>query len=229
MLLLFLFLIFNLGNCIDVLNFNTTNSIILKGEIDGKLVSDFIYELNQKTEKDNLFVYLDTNGGSVHEGMKIISEMKKHNCSCVAERAYSMGFAILQSCKNRYILPHGSIMQHQMSLGIANEKGKIMNYLRYIHSVDELMTTMQASRIGLTNDEFNLKTNNEWWLYGENALIENCVDDIVNIECSSELTSSTYTKEKWGHILTYSNCPLVSQPIKKKRKGGHNQLNDLFF
>lgn len=217
MLLLFLFLLFNLANCTDVINLNSTNSIVLKGEINKKSVSDFLYELNQKEDKNDLIVYLDTNGGSVHEGMKIISELEKYNYSCIAERAYSMGFAILQSCKNRYILPHGSIMQHQMSLGIMNEKGKIMNYLRYINSVDDLMTTKQASRIGLSNDEFNLRTVNEWWLYGENALAEKCVDKVVNVECSSELTKSTYTKNNWGHTYTFSKCPLVSEPIKKKK------------
>ena len=70
----FLFCLY-LARAIETVEFNTTNNIVLKGEVNSKMVSNFIYELNKKTNKSDVYVYLDTNGGSVHEGMKIVSEI----------------------------------------------------------------------------------------------------------------------------------------------------------
>ena len=219
--------LFYLATATDIIHLNTTNSIMLKGEVNSKMVSNFIYELNKKPNKTNILVYLNTNGGSVQEGMKIVSEINKYGSSCVAERAYSMGFVILQACKDRYILPHGSIMQHQISLGIMNEKGKIDSYMKYIDQIESEVVESQAMRVGLSPTEFRLKTMNEWWLYGTNAVTQNCADKVVHIECSRELTNSIYTENKHGYIYTYSRCPLVMEEIDKKKN--NEEIEQMFY
>lgn len=221
--------LFYLVNATDVLHFNATNNIMLKGEVNSKMATEFIYELNKRANKSNVFVFLNTNGGSVQEGMKIISEINKYGSICIAEKAYSMGFAILQNCKERYILPHGSLMQHQISLGVMNEKGKIDNYMKYIDQIENQMTHVQSLRVGMSPDEFKLKTMNEWWLYGENAVTHNCADKVVNVECSSELTQSTYTETKHGYTYTYSKCPLVTDEIKKKKMKDNDEIDYSFL
>lgn len=223
------FLFYYLVNATDTIRLNTTNNLVLKGEVNSKMATDFIYELNRRTNKSDIYVFLNTNGGSVQEGMKIISEINKYGSSCIAEKAYSMGFAILQNCKERYILPHGSIMQHQISLGVMNEKGKIDNYMKYIDQIEHHMTQVQSLRVGMSPDEFKLKTMNEWWLYGENAVIQNCADKLINVECSSELTRSTYTENKHGYTYTYSNCPLVTDEIKKKKNKDVEEIDYSFL
>ena len=130
MLWLFLFylpMIFSQSN--KILRFNTTNNVLLKGEINEETSSKFIYEFNLLPEKNNSLIYLNTPGGSVTDGMKIVSEIEKYNITCIAESAYSMGFIIFQACKNRYILPHGKLMQHQMALGISDQKSRIESVL----------------------------------------------------------------------------------------------------
>ena len=54
---------------------NTKNVLLLKGEINEKLATQFVYELNQKQSKKGIYVYLDTNGGSVDAGNKIVEEI----------------------------------------------------------------------------------------------------------------------------------------------------------
>ena len=76
-----------------LLKFNTTNNILLKGEINEETTSKFIYDLNLIQNKNNTVVYLNTPGGSVQHGMKIVSEVEKYNLSCVAEAA---GFLLLR-------------------------------------------------------------------------------------------------------------------------------------
>jgi len=224
----FLFCLY-LARAMETVEFNTTNNIVLKGEVNSKMVSNFIYDLNKKTNKSDVYVYLNTNGGSVHEGMKIVSEINKYGSTCIAERAYSMGFVILQACKERMILPHGSIMQHQISLGVMNEKGKIDQYMKYIDQIEDEMTRTQALRVGLSSEEFALKTMNEWWLYGEKAVTNKCADKVVNVECTKELTKKTYTEKKYGYTFTYSKCPLVSDEIDKKKNKDDNDNEFPFY
>lgn len=210
-----------------LLKFNTTNNILLKGEINEETTSKFIYDLNLIQNKNNTVVYLNTPGGSVQHGMKIVSEVEKYNLSCVAEAAYSMGFIIFQSCKNRYILPHGKLMQHQMALGFMDQKSRIESYMDFIDQMEREIVEKQASRINITFSEFKNKIDNDWWLYGENAIKENCADEIVNVECTETLTRKTEIVSKGAYKYTYSKCPLVSNYIKKEKDKNDN--SDYFF
>ena len=156
--------------------------------------------------------------------MKIVTLIKNYNLSCIAEKAYSMGFIIFQTCKKRYILQHSSLMQHQMSLGIMNEKGKIESYMNFINEIDNELIAMQASRLGMSRNKFRNKTVNEWWMHGENILNYKCADEIIKIDCDSSLTKSLYTKEYGPFTYTFSKCPLVNGPIKKEKKKNSEQL-----
>ncbi len=213
-----------------VLKFNTTNNILLKGEINEESSSKFIYDFNliPNKNKNNTIVYLNTPGGSVQHGMKIVAEVEKYNLSCVAESAYSMGFIIFQACKNRYILSHGKLMQHQMAFGIMDQKSRIESYLDFINQLEREIIENQAKRINITSSEFKNKIDNDWWLYGENAIKENCADEIVNVECSETLTRKTETISNGGYVYTYSKCPLISNYIKKEKdKNAMNEF-DIF-
>lgn len=192
---------------------NSTNHVVVRGSIDSDVASSFIYKLNTLASKD-VFVYLDTPGGSVESGNKMLMEIQKYNLSCIADRAYSMGFVLLQGCKNRYIRPYSRIMQHQISYGIQNEKGKIDNYANFIDQIEDELVEMQSSKIGLNKDRFRLRTMNEWWMMGKYAIENNCADEIVDIFCDSKLVKQNETNDFGFYQLTYSKCPLISDPIE---------------
>ena len=201
-----------------IITLHSTNLLLLKGEINKEITNNFLYNLQVLHNKKDAFIFLDTNGGSVEDGNKIISEILKYNMSCIAEKAYSMGFAILQACKYRYILPFGKIMQHQISFSIQNEKAKIESYLDFIHQIEEKLVLIQSQRIGISSVDFKKKIYNDWWLFAENALSENCADEIVNIECSSELILKRYTEIIKNYEYVYSKCPLIPEYIEKNSK-----------
>lgn len=213
-LLIFQFLLF----CYNSMGFkeivlNMTNHVVVRGTIDSDVASSFIYKLNTLASKD-VFVYLDTPGGSVESGNKMLMEIQKYNLSCIADRAYSMGFVLLQGCKNRYIRPYSRIMQHQISYGIQNEKGKIDNYAHFIDQIEDELVEMQSSKIGINKDRFRLRTINEWWMMGKYAIENNCADEIVDIFCDSKLVKQNETNDFGFYKLTYSKCPLISDPIE---------------
>ena len=201
---------------------NPDNVITIKGPINKDTASEFIYGLNKIENKQDIFVFIDTPGGSVDDGMKMFDEIDKFNMTCIAQRAYSMGFTILQACAKRFITPYATLMQHQMSYGLRGEKEKLENYAMHVKDMDDRLTQIQARKIGITDKEFKDKTYNDWWLFGEKILRENCADDFLYVSCSPELTNTNYTY--LGNV--YSGCPLVSEPIVKKQTGF--SLSDLF-
>ena len=192
---------------------NSTNHVLVRGTIDSDLASAFVYNLNSLKNKD-VYVYLDTPGGSVESGNKILMEIQKYNLSCITDRAYSMGFVLLQGCKNRYIRQFGRIMQHQISYGIQNEKGKIDSYANFIDQVEDELVEMQSSKIGMEKDAFRLKTMNDWWMMGKYAIQNNCADEIVDVYCDPKLVKKNHTEDNVFYKATYSMCPLISDPIE---------------
>lgn len=215
----------NINN--NYVKLNTTNVVSLKGVINGKSVNRFLYEFSL-INKDNLYIYIDSPGGSVEDGYKIITELQKYNVSCIVDKAYSMAFAILQVCHNRYLLPHGKIMQHQISLGIMNELGKIESYLSFISQIENELLKIQSNKIGISSEELKNKSSNEWWMFGETALKENCVDKIINIECSKNLIKETYIINDGMNDYIYSKCPLIPNYLEKI-KNNKNSKDFVFY
>ena len=78
------------SNAQSDITLNTKNSLLIRGQIDEQTASDLIFEINKRKNKKKLYLYLDTNGGSVDAGNKIINEIQKYNISCVASKAISI-------------------------------------------------------------------------------------------------------------------------------------------
>lgn len=227
MILLFFYLISNVLSL--TIKLNSTNNLVLNSVIDKDSTTKFLYDLNLKSNKKNIYLYLNTPGGSVDYGMKIVNAVQKYKINCIAETAYSMGFIILQACNKRYITGHSSLMQHQMSFGIHNEKGKIENYMSYINSMEQEIVDLQISRLNLSSELFKGKILNEWWLYGKSAIRENCADKIIDVICSIELTKQNYTNTEYNYIYTYSKCPLIPNYIDKVKKNDSSDNSFIYF
>jgi ATP-dependent protease ClpP protease subunit len=202
---------------VDTIELTKKNNLILRGSVDEESVSNIIYEINKVYNKSSIYLFLDTPGGEVTYGLQLINEIKKNNISCIAQKAYSMGFAILQACKRRYILPHSSVMQHQISFGIGGELGKIKAHTLLVDQYNSFLIEMQSKRIHMHPQTFVNKINNEWWLFGGNIIFENVADEMIYASCNNGLTNTNYTISKGAYDYTYSSCPLISKELHKKK------------
>lgn len=104
-----------------------------------------------------------------------------------------------------------------MTFGLYDEKKKIENYIQFIDTVEEDLLTLQANRLNISKELFQENIDNEWWLFGNESIKNNCADEIVDIECSRSLTRDTTIIEKSNYKYVYSRCPLVTNPIKKEK------------
>ena len=125
-------------------------------------------------------VYFNTPGGSVTDGVRLLPYFERNNITCIVDRAYSMGFLLFQACSQRYILPYGSLMQHDMSLGFQDEFTKIESYMRYIHKLYHRLISFQIERIGISRKKFLQKIRNDWWMNAEESIENNCADKIIS-------------------------------------------------
>jgi ATP-dependent Clp protease protease subunit len=184
-------------------------------------IAELIANLLDKHD-DERYIYLNTNGGSVDAGLKLINVIKdlENNdikVHCIGDTVISMGFVIFQSCTTRYVLTYSSLMQHQMSLrGVSGKLQELNSYMSHINYIENELNNMQASRINMSLDDFENKISNDWWLTSVESVEQNVSDEIVSIKCM-------FPKEKeivelntiFGDILLhYMKCPQVSAPVK---------------
>lgn len=197
------------------------NFVSLRGPVTSTSISNLINDLISK-HSDTRYIYLNTNGGSVEAGIKlvnVIQSLQDNNIivNCIADTAISMGFVIFQSCSNRYVTRHASLMQHQMSLSDVEGKIRDLNsYVKFVNSMEDEINQNQADRIGISLEQFNEKIRDDWWLTAKQSVSEKVADEIVNIKCVFENTEQVTTiMTILGKLnIIYMKCPLVTSPIK---------------
>jgi ATP-dependent protease ClpP protease subunit len=181
---------------------NKTNHVHLVGHIDQTAVRSLHRQLAALAPKRPHYLYISSPGGSVDDGLHLIRMVRAiPNLTCIVEEAYSMAFAILQSCHTRVILDTGSIMQHQIHVpfgggGLTGDLSRMHAYLRFTLAQSRWLNALQATRVGVSPTWFENRTRDEWWLFGAEAVEQRCVDAVVTyVACARPL-------------LTASTCPL---------------------
>jgi len=191
------------------------NHVSIKGRIDDYKASQFISKIN-KLNATNLYIYIDSPGGNVDSGQKIIQyiNFKKDTnktIMCIAWEAHSMAFNILQACSYRYVLQDSKMMQHQISLkNVVGNIENINSYMKITNKMYDKLIIDASKRIGLSADEYKLKIMNDWYFYGSEIVENNVADAMISsIGCSKKLTDSDSLTTIGTDILTISNCPII--------------------
>ena len=189
---------------------NATNHVALRGPVTGAAVSAAIHAALTASPPPTL-LFLDTPGGSVFAGQRMIQLVVQLGLACVAARAHSMGFAILQHCAARWLTPGATLMQHGVS--VHHMDGDVRNvgaYLRMVETVENDLNTAQAKRLGVDVAWFRNQTRHEWWLTARQALQARAADQIVDLRCARALARQNITSAD-GKV--WSACPLVTEPL----------------
>lgn len=177
------------------------NHMFLTDEINQDTRELFIFN-NRVLNTRDIYIYINSNGGSVMEGNKIIENINflsntGYNVSCIAQNAFSMAFHILQHCPRRYVTKTSTLMQHQIKLGVNDNLENIKSYLNMIEALNDKFNEYSALRINMSKYEFMSKIENDWWIYGsDNILKYKLADQIVSVGCAAELFEMSYIKEK---------------------------------
>ena len=189
---------------------NATNHVALRGPITDATASAAIHAALTMSAPPAL-LFLDTPGGSVFAGQRIIELVMQLGMACVAARAHSMGFAILQHCATRWLTPGATLMQHGVSVRrMDGDVRDVGAYLRMVETVEHDLNAAQAKRLGVDVAWFRNQTSREWWLTSREALEVGAADRIADVRCARALARQNTTSTD-GKV--WSACPLVTEPL----------------
>ena len=130
----------------STITLSSNNFVSLVGPVTASSVNDVIKSFNSKgvidymEDNKKINLYINSPGGSVFAGNHLVQYIKTLQDSnievnCIAQNFMSMGFVIMQSCTNRYVMFDSIGMQHQMSLGL---HGNIENIRSHFSLLDRI-------------------------------------------------------------------------------------------
>jgi len=161
--------------------------IFLGSEIDdgfaNAIVAQLLFLESQDPERD-IYVYINSPGGSVSAGMAIYDTMKHvrpHvNTICMGQAA-SMGAVLLAGGEKgkRRILPHARVLIHQPLGGARGQATDIEIAAREINRVKRELTQILADSTGQTFDRISADIERDYIMNADEAIKYGIVDEVI--------------------------------------------------
>ena len=165
--------------------------ILLHDEVNAAtasvVVAQLLYLEGQDPDKD-IFLYINSPGGSVTDGMAIYDTMKYIKCDvstiCMGMAA-SMGAFLLSSGTRgkRIALPNSEIMIHQPLIsggGISGQVTDIMIRSNYLQRTKERLNRILCENTGKDYDIICRDTERDNFMTAEEALEYGLIDKVYN-------------------------------------------------
>jgi ATP-dependent protease ClpP protease subunit len=215
------------------LNLNTANTVNLRGSINESSVAKAYQDIEslrnlRGVAKYPIYLVVNSPGGSVLQGMKLIKYMKTvPNLKVICLFCASMAHAILQHHpEERLILEDSMLMAHRASATFRGQfaQGEVESTLKVLSALINYLESITANRIGLSLKDYKQKIINEWWTFGAESIKQNVADRVITINCSRELEKKqdiTIEESFFGQFkIAHSGCPLIEFeiPVKEKKK-----------
>ena len=162
--------------------------VFLSGEIDDQtantVVAQLLYLEGKNPDKD-IFMYINSPGGSVTAGLAIYDTMQYVKCDistiCIGMAA-SMAAVILSSGTKgkRICLPHSEVMIHQPLGGAQGQASDIEIHARHIQKTRENLNRILADNTGKNIETISKDTDRDNFLDAKQALKYGLVDKIYD-------------------------------------------------
>lgn len=156
------------------------------GDYDGANASDFVKDLMDLQNKyRTIEVHINSQGGSVYEGLAIITAIKQCKARLVGYIdgiAASMAAVIALSLPEVYMNRYARLMTHRVSAGCYGNADDMRTQADHIQSIENDLVDMIATKTGLSAAEVKEKyiTNQDKWINAADALKEKLVTGIFD-------------------------------------------------
>jgi ATP-dependent Clp protease, protease subunit len=153
--------------------------------------------LNAEDPDADIYLYINSPGGSVDSGMAIYDTMQfiSNDVATVAMGlAASMGqFLVTAGASGkRFALPHARIMMHQPSGGIGGTASDIKIQAEQSLLLKKVMYELQAQHTGQTVEQIETDSDRDRWFTAEQAKAYGFIDNVV--ESAVDVTAATKDK-----------------------------------
>lgn len=174
-------------------DFLQDRKIIFNQDIDLSIVNRAVLNIikwNEEDEKNNIpinerkkiTIYVSSNGGCVISGLSLINAIEKSKTPVetigIAVCA-SMGALLLISGHTRKCYKDTTILLHDGSLTLQSTSKKAKQTMEYYDKLDERLGDFVVSKTKITKELYEEKEDEEWYLFGDEALELGIVDEII--------------------------------------------------
>ncbi len=176
------------GDRTDIFSRLLKNRIVMLGtevndDIANVLTAQMLY-LEGEDGNNDIWLYINSPGGSVTAGMAIYDTMNFISCDvstiCMG-LAGSMGQFLLCAGApgKRYALPHARIMMHQPSGGIRGQASDIAIQAEQLIYIKRLMAERIAFHSGQTVEQIEIDSDRDRWFTADQAKDYGLVDHVM--------------------------------------------------
>jgi len=141
--------------------------------------------LQSEDPKKDIFLYINSPGGSVYDGMAIYDTMQHVKCDVqtvgIGLQASMGAFLLSSGAKGkRSVLPHSKIMIHQPSSGTRGKVTDMEIDLKESLAVRKLLNEILAKNTGQKLAQVEKDVDRDYWMTAEEAVKYGIVDKIIN-------------------------------------------------
>lgn len=162
--------------------------IFISGEIEGNManlaVAQMIFLEADDPDKD-IFLYINSPGGSITAGMAIYDTMQYIKCDvstiCIGMAASMGAFLLAAGTKGkRKALPNAEMLIHQPSVGgIGGQATDVQIHAEHLINTKKKMNRILAERTGQTVKKVTADTERDNYLSAQDALEYGIIDEII--------------------------------------------------
>ena len=161
--------------------------IFLGGEVDDDIANSIVAQMlfleGDDPDKD-IFLYINSPGGSVTAGMAIYDTMQYIKCDvstiCVGLAASMGAFLLAAGAKGkRKALPNAEIMIHQPSGGARGQATDISIQAEQILRIKRRMNEILSERTGTPVEQVAQDTERDYYMTAREALDYGIVDEVI--------------------------------------------------
>jgi len=161
--------------------------IFMTGQVEDHMANLIVAQLlfleSESPEKD-IFIYVNSPGGSVTAGMAIYDTMKfiKPDIStvCIGQAASMGAFLLSGGTKGkRYCLPNARVMIHQPLGGFQGQASDFEIHAKEILSIKEKLNRLLAEHTGQEFDKVSNDTDRDNFLSADEAVEYGLVDAVL--------------------------------------------------
>ena len=164
----------------------------IEDELANLVIAQMLFLEAEDPDKD-IYLYVNSPGGSVTAGMAIYDSMQFIDCDVATYGmglAASMGqFLLTAGTKGkRYALPHARIMMHQPSAGVGGTASDIAIQADLFRRTKTELNQLQSKHTGQPVEQIEKDSDRDRWFTAQEALEYGFVDHVVS---KAAMTDST--------------------------------------
>lgn len=168
------------------LNLHSDRTVFLFGAVNDNTtpLANEIDRMNSNDENEPIILLINSPGGSVITGATLVNKLETSKAPIYTvcyQLCASMAAIIHQYGKKRYALDRSILMFHRARTGAQGYVEEINSLMKTLTRYIDKFTIHIALRVKITPEDFRRRMADEYWIDSEDAIKENFVDGLVNL------------------------------------------------